>query len=89
MSNINDVVAAEEPRDVILFIIRNRSISYPSLDRLYNRNAWVHISNNLELMKLVHNMELEGLIEHAEGGIRKGPNWKPPAFMIENKYTPE
>jgi len=35
MSNINDVVVAEEPRDVVLFIVRNKPISYPMLDRLY------------------------------------------------------
>ncbi|PLR63149.1 hypothetical protein QCBJ_12365 [Pseudomonas sp. QC2] len=87
MSNINDVVVAEAPRDVVLFIIRNKPVSYPMLDRLYNRNGWVNISNNLELLKLVGNMELEGLIENVDGGIRKGPNWKEPTFMAENKYS--
>ena len=89
MSNINDVVANENPRDVILFIVRNKSISYPMVDMLYSGNSWVNIGNNLELLKLVHNMRLEGLIENSDGGIKKGPNWKEPAFMAENKYTLE
>ncbi|MCH4870158.1 hypothetical protein CJF43_22225 [Pseudomonas fragi] len=89
MSNINDVVANENPRDVILFIVRNKSISYPMVDMLYSGNSWVNIGNNLELLKLVHNMKLEGLIENSDGGIKKGPNWKEPAFMAENKYTLE
>lgn len=74
MSNINDVVANENPRDVILFIVRNKSISYPMVDMLYSGNSWVNIGNNLELLKLVHNMKLEGLIENSDGGIKKGPN---------------
>ncbi len=85
MSNINDIVSAESPRDVILFIVRNQSISYPMLDRLYNRNDWVNIGNNIELLKLVHSMRLEGLIDNSDGGIKKGPDWKAPAFMIEKK----
>lgn len=89
MSNINDVVANENPRDVILFIVRNKSISYPMVDMLYSGNSWVNIGNNLELLKLVHNMRLEGLIDNSDGGIKKGPNWKEPAFMAENKYTLE
>lgn len=87
MNNINDIVANENPRDVILFVVRNKSISYPMIDMLYSRNDWVNIGNNLELLKLVHNMKLEGLIDNSDGGIRKGPVWKEPAFMTENKYT--
>jgi hypothetical protein len=87
MSNINDVVVTEAPRDVVLFIVRNKPISYPMLDRLYSRNGWANISNNLELLKLIENMGLEGVVEHVDGGIRKGPNWNAPAFMVENKYT--
>ena len=52
MSNINDVVANENPRDVILFIVRNKSISYPMVDMLYSGNSWVNIGNNLELLSL-------------------------------------
>lgn len=68
MSNINDVVANETPRDVILFVVRNKSISYPMVDMLYSGNGWVNIGNNLELLKLVHNMKLEGLIDNSDGG---------------------
>jgi len=87
MSNINNVVNAESPRDVILFLVRNQSVSYPMLDRLYNRNVWVNIGNNLELMKLVHNMALEGLVVYKDLTLTKGPNWRKPTFLTENKYT--
>lgn len=87
MTHINDLVRAETPRDVILFITRNDNVtSYPSLDRLYSRNQWIHFSNNLELQALVDTMVREGLILNDEGGLRKGPNWKAPAFLVENKY---
>jgi len=55
------------------------------LDRLCNRNDWVNIGNNLELLNLVNRMRLEGLIDNSDGGIKKGPNWKASAFMIEKK----
>ncbi|WP_341960329.1 hypothetical protein [Pseudomonas sp. RC10] len=87
MTDINDIVVAENPTDVILFITRNNNaISYPSLDRLYSRNKWIHFANNLELQQLVDNMEQEGLISRSNGGIRKGPKWRAPSFLSENKY---
>ncbi len=81
MSDINSFLALENPRDVILFLTRaDKCISYPALDRLYSNNQWVHIGNNLELLRLVDAMESEGLIEHTGGGLRKGPRWKAPTL---------
>lgn len=88
MSIIDTMLKAEDPREVILFVTRNENgISYPRLDRLYNTNNWVNIGNNLELMRLVHNMALEGLIVNKSLTLTKGPNWREPAFMAEKKYT--
>jgi hypothetical protein len=68
MSIITKIVQSETPEDVILFATRSESgISYPRLDGLYSRNGWVNIGNNLELMKLVHNMALEGLVVYRRG----------------------
>jgi hypothetical protein len=87
MTHINEIVKAETPKDVILFITRdNNSISYPKLDMLYSLNKWVHFAHNLELQQLVDSMEQEGLILRGNGGIRKGPNWRAPAFLTDNKY---
>ncbi|SFX64767.1 hypothetical protein SAMN03159316_2386 [Pseudomonas sp. NFR02] len=87
MSIIDTIVKEENPRDVILFVTRGENgISYPILDRLYNTNNWVNISNNLELMKLVDNMVSEGLIVSKNLTLTKGPNWKNPTFITENKY---
>ena len=88
MSTINDVIISEEPRDVILFLTKNENgISYPRLDGLYNGNDWVNISNNLELLKLISNMVDEGFIVDTGEGLRRGPNWKEPAFVTEKKYS--
>jgi hypothetical protein len=88
MNTINDVVVSEAPRDVVLFLTKGESgISYPRLDGLYNRNDWVNILNNLELLKLVSHMVSEGLIIDSGKALIKGPNWKEPAFVTEKKYT--
>ncbi|WP_321838204.1 hypothetical protein [Pseudomonas kulmbachensis] len=88
MTNFRDVIIAETPRDVVLFVTRgDKAISYPMLDRLYCTNNWINISNNLELLKLVGSMVSEGLIVEVGGGLRKGPNWIEPAFMTEKKYS--
>lgn len=87
--DINNIVAAENPREVVLFVTRNEGISYPALDRLYSRNDWVNIGNNLELLKLVEAMELDGSVEYRGGGLRKGANWREPRFLTEKKYPIE
>jgi hypothetical protein len=88
MSVINTIVLSEAPRDVILFLTKgDAGISYPRLDGLYSRNDWKNISNNLELLKLVEKMIVEGFIIDVGGGLRKGPNWKEPAFITEKKYS--
>ncbi|PMY59843.1 MULTISPECIES: hypothetical protein [Pseudomonas] len=88
MSIISTIVKSETPRDVILFLAGGENgISYPRLDGLYNRNGWANISNNIELLKLVDTMTTEGLINHVNGALRKGPMWRSPEFMVKKKYT--
>lgn len=88
MSLITKILQSETPEDVILFAVRSESgISYPRLDGLYSRNGWVNIGNNLELMKLVRNMALGGLVVYKDLTLIKGPNWRRPTFLTENKYT--
>lgn len=87
MSTISTIINSETPRDVLLFLAGGENgISYPRLDGLYNRNDWVKISSNIELLKLVDTMIAEGLIKHTDGALRKGPMWKTPEFIAQNKY---
>ncbi|NNB83919.1 hypothetical protein [Pseudomonas aeruginosa] len=88
MSIIDTILEVEDPREVILFVTRNENgISYPRLDGLYSRHNWVNIGNNLELLKLVSSMVSDGIIIDIGSGLRKGPNWKEPAFFTEKKYS--
>lgn len=87
MNTINDVVQNEEPTDAILFLTRGASISHPQLDRLYERNNWIFLGNCLELIELIKKMSNNGLIEQKGGGYVKGPKWRAPTFLLENKYT--
>ena len=77
MSTVNELIASEDPREIILLLTKNENgISYPRLDNLYSRNKWVKVHNNLELLKLVSVMVNEGLIIGTGGGLKKGPDWK-------------
>lgn len=88
MNTINDVVQNENPRDVILFLTRKISgISYPQLDRLYNINKWIYVTDVLGLMKVVQQMIDEELLTSDNLNIFRGPHWKEPHFMAERKYT--
>ncbi|AYG47013.1 hypothetical protein DV532_23045 [Pseudomonas sp. Leaf58] len=88
MSTITDLIAAEDPKEVVLFLTRGEGgISYPRLDGLYNRNDWVNIRNNYELLRLVSDMRKQGLIIEAGGGFKRGPNWREPKFKGGKVYT--
>lgn len=88
MNTINDVIQNENPRDVILFITRKSSgISLPQLDRLYLKNKWIHVNDNLGLMQIVQQMVNEGQLITDNLNIFKGLQWKEPKFMTEHKYT--
>ncbi|WP_153787210.1 hypothetical protein [Pseudomonas sp. EMN2] len=87
MNTINDIIKNEKPVDVILFLTSKNGIDHPRLDRLYSLNNWPHINNNMRLIELVGNMIAEGLIESKGGRHTKGPNWRAPQFMLDNKYT--
>ncbi|MNN55851.1 hypothetical protein D3C81_1707490 [compost metagenome] len=86
MNTIDDIVQNEAPRDVILFLTRENSISHPQIDRLYERNNWVSLGNCLGLIDLIKKMHSDGLIVQKGGGYSKGPKWTPPQFFLEKKY---
>lgn len=88
MSTITDLIAVEDPKEVVLFLTRGEGgISYPRLDGLYNRNGWVNIRNNYELLRLVSDMRKQGLIVEVGGGFKRGPNWREPEFKGGKEYT--
>lgn len=88
MSVIEQVVLNEKPEEVILFVTKfELGISLPRLDRLYSMAGWAHVGDNMGLLHLVWKMRDAGFVEMDGAGIRRGPNWREPIFMVEGKYT--
>lgn len=88
MSVITTIVLNEKPEEVILFLTKNElGISLPRLDGLYSRANWAHVKDNMGLLNLVRKMRDAGFVELSGTGVRRGPNWREPIFMVEGKYT--
>ncbi|MGW8462453.1 hypothetical protein [Pseudomonas sp. GL-B-19] len=88
MSVITTIVLNEKPEEVILFLTKNElGIDLPRLDGLYNRASWAHVGDNMGLLHLVWKMRDAGFVKMDGTGIRRGPNWREPIFMVEGKYT--
>ena len=88
MSVIEKAILNEKPEEVILFLTKNElGISFPRLDGLYNRANWVHVGDNMGLLKIVGGMCDAGFIKSNGTGIVRSINWREPAFMLEGKYT--
>nr|WP_269137498.1 immunity protein [Pseudomonas sp. PGPR40] len=59
----------------------------PSLDRMFGRYRYEVIESG-ELLKTYARLFEEGVLANGEGPVAiKGPNWKAPKFMTENKYS--
>nr|WP_301271587.1 immunity protein [Pseudomonas mandelii] len=59
----------------------------PSLDRMFGRYRYEAIESG-ELLKTYARLFEEGVLANGEGPVAiKGPNWKAPKFMTENKYS--
>ena len=88
MGVIKEIVLNEEPGEVILFFTKPElGISLPQLDRFYNMASWAHVGDNMGLLHLVWKMRDAGFVKMDGTGIRRGPNWREPIFMVEGKYT--
>ncbi|WP_433735964.1 hypothetical protein [Pseudomonas putida] len=88
MSVIIEIVLNEKPEEVILFFTKNElGISLPQLDRFYNRAGWAHVGDIMGLLNVLRKMREAGFVELTGTGVRRGPNWREPTFMVEGKYT--
>jgi hypothetical protein len=88
MSVITTIVLNEKPEEVVLFLTKNElGIDLPRLDGLYNRAGWAHVGDNMGLLHLVWKMRDAGFVKMDGTAIRRGPNWREPIFMVEEKYT--
>ena len=85
MSIVEQIVKNETVEDVLTVFALGSAI--PSLDRMFGRYRYEVIQNG-ELLKTYARLFEEGVLARGDGPIAiKGPNWSPPKFMIENRYT--
>ncbi|WP_432218636.1 immunity protein [Pseudomonas kribbensis] len=85
MSIVEQIVKNETVEDVLTVFALGSAI--PSLDRMFGRYRYEVIQSG-ELLKTYARLFEEGVLACGDGPIAiKGPNWSPPKFMIENRYT--
>lgn len=85
MSIVEQVVKNETVEDVLTVFALGSAI--PSLDRMFGRYRHEVIESG-ELLQTYARLFEKGVLARGEGPVAiKGPNWKAPKFMIENKYS--
>ncbi|URM28157.1 immunity protein [Pseudomonas frederiksbergensis] len=85
MSPIEQIIKNESVEDVVSYFALFRSAQ--AVDRMYGRHRQEIILNG-ELVKTYNSLFSDGVLASDENGKTvKGPNWKPPQFITENKYS--
>lgn len=85
MSTVEQIVKNETVEDVLTVFALGSSI--PSLDRMFGRYRYEIIENG-ELLKTYAKLFEMGILANGDGPIAiKGPNWKAPEFISNNKYA--
>lgn len=84
MNTIEQIVKNEPIVDVLTAF--GIGLAYPSLDRMIGRYRFEVIANG-ELLKTYAMLFEEGVLANGESPVAiKGPNWKAPQFVTENRY---
>lgn len=84
MNTIEQIVKNEPIVDVLTAF--GIGLVYPSLDRMIGRYRFEVIANG-ELLKTYAMLFEEGVLANGESPVAiKGPNWKAPQFLTENRY---
>ncbi|MFZ3280226.1 immunity protein [Pseudomonas sp.] len=85
MTPIEQIVTNEPIADVLTAF--GIGLAYPSLDRMIGRYKFELIASG-ELLKTYAQLFEQGVLANGEGPVAvKGPNWKPPKFITENRYS--
>ncbi|MFU2327153.1 immunity protein [Pseudomonas sp. NFX98] len=85
MNAIEQIVKNEPIADIVTAF--GVGLGYPSLDRMFSRYRFEVIANG-ELLRVYAQLFQEGVLANGEGPVPvKGPNWKPPQFVIEKRYA--
>ncbi|WP_445179735.1 immunity protein [Pseudomonas sp. McL0111] len=84
MNTVEQIVKNETIVDVLTAF--GIGLAYPSLDRMIGRYRFEVIANG-ELLKTYAMLFEEGVLANGESPVAiKGPNWKAPQFVTENRY---
>jgi hypothetical protein len=84
MNTIEQIVKNETIVDVLTAF--GIGLAYPSLDRMIGRYRFEVIANG-ELLKTYAMLFEEGVLANGESPVAiKGPNWKAPQFVTEQRY---
>ncbi|WP_256577163.1 immunity protein [Pseudomonas sp. C9] len=85
MNTVEQIIKNESVEDVVSFFALFRSAQ--DVDRMYSRHRQEIVLNG-ELVNTYNSLFSNGvLISDKNGKTVKGPNWKTPKFMTENKYS--
>ncbi|MGF6129453.1 hypothetical protein QF019_004681 [Pseudomonas frederiksbergensis] len=85
MSLVEQIVKNETVEDVLSVFALSSGI--PSLDRMFGRYRYEVIASG-ELLRTYARLFEEGVLANGEGPIAvKGPNWKAPPFVTEQRYV--
>jgi hypothetical protein len=84
MNTIEQIVKNEPIVDVLTAF--GIGLAYPSLDRMIGRYRFEVIANG-ELLKTYAMLFEKGVLANGESPVAiKGPNWKAPQFVTEQRY---
>lgn len=87
MIDFKSMIEKESVYDVVSFFAGStKGIGYPQLDNFFVRYRFDVVGNG-ELLKVFEEMRRNGVVEWGEKMlVKKGPNWKAPAFVTGKKY---
>ncbi|MCF4994098.1 immunity protein [Pseudomonas syringae] len=85
MNRVEQIIQNESIEDALTVFALGSAI--PSLDRMFGRYRFEVIASG-ELLKIYARLFEEGILANGEGAVAvKGPNWKAPEFLKNNKYS--
>ncbi|MDR9863797.1 MULTISPECIES: immunity protein [Pseudomonas] len=85
MSTVEQIVKNESVEDVLTVFALGSAI--PTLDRMFGRYRYEVVASG-ELLQTYAKLFETGVLADGKGPVAiKGPNWKAPKFMTENRYS--
>ncbi|MDQ0122376.1 hypothetical protein J2W17_001321 [Pseudomonas lini] len=82
---LEQMVKSESVRDLLLIFAIG--LAFPSIDQMFGRYRFEAIANG-ELVSIYERLFEESVLTEGVSAIAiKGPNWRAPGFVVENRYV--